>query len=856
LVRAILAQATSNFELEVLIADGGSIDGTVERASAWETKAPVRVIQAGGGRGLAGDVLAAAEQATSAIIVVMDADFSHAPASIPKLVAPILAGTSDMVVGSRYVPGGSTPDWPLRRRMLSRIGGALGWPLADIHDPMSGFFAVRRPCLLAVDPRASGFKIGLEVMAVGGDALRVSEVPITFPDRVRGKSKMDLLQMAAFGRRLMVLAGGTVSLGTAARFATVGVLGMAVDFFAFTTLLAIGASLMLAHVTSFVLATIFNYALNSRWSFAESRNISPDSDWRRYARFLTVCLLALFLRGGILATAVDGWGWPPQAAILLAIASAAIVNYLGSAFFIFPSVGPRISHSIRWRILALAVLGYVVLLRLVFLGTLNLVPEEAYYWNYAQHLDIGYLDHPPMVAWMIWLGTKLAGNTEFAVRVGASLSWLVAAFFCFQLTRNLYGKTAAFVAVMMFCTLPFFFATGLLMTPDAPLTAAWAGALYFLERALIGERREAWLGVGLCMGFGMLSKYTIALLGPATLLFVLLDPGLRRWLWQLWPYLAALIAAVIFSPVVIWNFLNDWVSFSFQGEERLEESMHFSLPMLMGSLVVLLTPVGLVAASRTLFARSSGPDASWLADRRSWLADRRNAFIAIYTLVPLSVFVAFSLFHEVKLNWTGPVWLAILPALAGRLVAQERTATGSSAKVRRRSWLATVAVALLIYGAALHYLVLGLPGIAPSTSTSLKAIPIGWKEFGAEVEKIATDIENATGKEPLRVGMDRYFLSSEIAFYDPDQDAVPHTAGRSLFGLDSLMYDRWIPPAVAKGRDILLVSRRSGGRIAAESLSAWFRTLGPIQEHIVHKGAIPVGRFYWRIGYGYIPNEP
>ena len=854
LVRAILAQATSNFELEVLIADGGSIDGTVERARAWETKAPVRVIQAGGGRGLAGDVLAAAEQATSAIIVVMDADFSHAPASIPELVAPILAGTSDMVVGSRYVPGGSTPDWPLRRRMLSRIGGALGWPLADIHDPMSGFFAVRRPCLLAVDPRASGFKIGLEVMAVGGDALRVSEVPITFPDRVRGKSKMDLLQMAAFGRRLMVLAGGTVSLGTAARFATVGVLGMAVDFFAFTTLLAIGASLVLAHVTSFVLATIFNYALNSRWSFAESRNISPDSDWRRYARFLTVCLLALFLRGGILATAVDGWGWPPQAAILLAIASAAIVNYLGSTFFIFPSVDPRVSHSIRWRVLALAVLGYVVLLRFVFLGTLNLVPEEAYYWNYAQHLDIGYLDHPPMVAWMIWLGTKLAGNTEFAVRVGASLSWMVAAFFCFRLTRNLYGKTAAFVAVLMFCTLPFFFATGLLMTPDAPLTAAWAGALYFLERALIGERREAWLGVGLCMGFGMLSKYTIALLGPATLLFVLLDPGLRRCLWQPWPYLAALITAVIFSPVVIWNFLNDWASFSFQGKERLEESMHFSLPMLMGSLVVLLTPVGLVAASRTLFARSSGPGASWLADRRSWLADRRNAFIAIYTLVPLSVFVAFSLFHAVKLNWTGPVWLAILPAIAGRLVAQEPT--GPSAKVSRRSWLATVAVALLIYGAALHYLVLGLPGIAPSMSTSLKAIPIGWKEFGAEVEKIATDIENATGKEPLRVGMDRYFLSSEMAFYDPDQDAVPHTAGRSLFGLDSLMYDRWIPPAVAKGRDIVLVSRRSGGHIAAESLSARFRTLGSIQEHIVHKRAIPVGRFYWRIGYGYIPNEP
>ena len=245
-----------------------------------------------------------------------------------------------MVVGSRYVAGGSTPDWPLRRRFLSRIGGAIAWPLTNIRDPMSGFFAVRRTCLLAVDPCAAGFKIGLEVMAVGGDALRVVEVPITFPDRARGKSKFDLFQMAAFGRRLMVLAGGTVSLGTAGRFAAVGLLGAGVDFFAFMILLATGAGLMLAHVASFGIATIFNYALNSRWSFAESRHMSHESDWGRYARFITVCLLALFLRGGILATAVLGWNWPPEAAIALAIASAAIVNYLGSAFFIFPRLNP------------------------------------------------------------------------------------------------------------------------------------------------------------------------------------------------------------------------------------------------------------------------------------------------------------------------------------------------------------------------------------------------------------------------------------------------------------------------------------------------------------------------------------
>ena len=140
---------------------------------------------------------------------------------------------------------------------------------------------------------------------------------------------------------------------------------------------------------------------------------------------------------------------------------------------------------------------------------------------------------------------------------------------------------------------------------------------------------------------------------------------------------------------------------------------------------------------------------------------------------------------------------------------------------------------------------------------SLGIVPIGWKEFGAEVGKIAAAIESSTGTEPLRVGMDRYSLSSEVAFYDPDQDAVRNTAGRSLFGFDSLMYELWFPPALEKGREIILVSRWSGGAIANKSLLKRFADFrGSIQERIVHKGSTPVARFFWRIGYDYKPNEP
>src|SRR5262249_42198190 len=132
------------------------------------------------------------------------------------------------------------------------------------------------------------------------------------------------------------------------RFATVGLLGVGVDLLAFNALFAAGLGMVIAHVASFALTTVFNYALNSRWSFAESARIHLEPDWHRYLRFLAVCLLALFLRGGVLAIAAQVWGWPPELAILPSIAAAAAINYIGSAFFVFPSLNPRVSRTVRW----------------------------------------------------------------------------------------------------------------------------------------------------------------------------------------------------------------------------------------------------------------------------------------------------------------------------------------------------------------------------------------------------------------------------------------------------------------------------------------------------------------------------
>ncbi|MFN2508335.1 MAG: polyprenol monophosphomannose synthase [Chthoniobacterales bacterium] len=200
LVRQIIASAPDC--REIIMVDDGSTDGTPDHVRALAPSFPVRLIERQNPTlGLAGAVIAGADAATSEILVVMDADLSHPPEEIGNLTRPLLEGRADMVIGSRYVPGGSTPGWPVYRKLMSRVAGAIAYPLTGVHDSMGGFFAIRRSRLLELAPAATGFKIAFEVIARGGRNLRVVEIPIAFRDRTRGTSKMSLAVALLFSIR-------------------------------------------------------------------------------------------------------------------------------------------------------------------------------------------------------------------------------------------------------------------------------------------------------------------------------------------------------------------------------------------------------------------------------------------------------------------------------------------------------------------------------------------------------------------------------------------------------------------------------------------------------------------------------
>jgi dolichol-phosphate mannosyltransferase len=147
--------------------------------------------------GLGTAVVAGFRVASAEIVGVMDADFSHPPSLVPRMMAVFRATDADVLVASRYVPGGSTPDWPFKRRLLSRIGCLLARGLSPIRDAASGFFLIRRDIARGVVIQAGGFKICLELI-VRGSPGRLVELPYRFDDRELGESKMSLREAAGY----------------------------------------------------------------------------------------------------------------------------------------------------------------------------------------------------------------------------------------------------------------------------------------------------------------------------------------------------------------------------------------------------------------------------------------------------------------------------------------------------------------------------------------------------------------------------------------------------------------------------------------------------------------------------------
>jgi len=167
-------------------------------------------------------------------------------------------------------------------------------------------------------------------------------------------------------------------------------------------------------------------------------------------------------------------------------------------------------------------------------------------------------------------------------------------------------------------------------------------------------------------------------------------------------------------------------------------------------------------------------------------------------------------------------------------------------------WAPMLVIVLLGYGAVFHYLAIGLPGVPYRQD---KVDPVAWEQLGLDVRTIESEIEDQTGQKPLVVGMDKYNLASELAFYrrqegEDTAGAVANTASRHLFGNDGLMYEIWSPPEKYRNRSLILVSF-DPQMLSDDTIKGWVEHYGGIIERPVEKLGVPAGRYYYRIAKSY-----
>src|SRR6266404_6941374 len=205
------------------------------------------------------------------------------------------------------------------------------------------------------------------------------------------------------------------------------------------------------------------------------------------------------------------------------------------------------SSAFRQWLAVVALIAALTALRVIYAGVTDLRTDEAYYWTWSKENVLSFLDHPPMIAWFIRFGTAIFGDTNFGVRFAGILAMLVTQLLLADMVRRVTHDVRAIVIAILMPEAALYY--GLLMakvSPDTALIPFAVAMLWALVRLHESGDARWWLAAGLFAGLAMLSKFTAIMLAPAVLAFALVPDWRRRWLLSPYPWLAALIAVIVF----------------------------------------------------------------------------------------------------------------------------------------------------------------------------------------------------------------------------------------------------------------------------------------------------------------------
>jgi 4-amino-4-deoxy-L-arabinose transferase-like glycosyltransferase len=386
--------------------------------------------------------------------------------------------------------------------------------------------------------------------------------------------------------------------------------------------------------------------------------------------------------------------------------------------------------------------------RLVCAALMPLATDEVLYWRYSNHLAPGFLDHPAFNPLLIRLGTTLFGDNPFGVRVFAVLLGLPASWAVWRAADAFFpGTRAGANAALFLAVTPVMTVGSMLATSDGVVVATSAFLLYALAKLNQTGRGMWWLAIGAAFGLGMFAKYTTFFFAISIAAWLLVTPSQRKWILNPWPYAGALLAALIFVPVLVWNAEHHWASAAYQSSRMVIHQWTIRyLIELVAALIGLATPSIFILAC---IGMARGP--------RSRGAET-SAYILLAAMIAptLSYFLWHSLHERVQANWPE----CVFPAVA--CVAAMASVSASAGAAPWKTWAQRLAapvgalLAILVYAQA----VFGVFPLGAKDPTS-RELGFGWPALGAQIDAV----REAAGAKLLVAT--NYSLASELAYYLP-----------------------------------------------------------------------------------------
>ncbi len=439
---------------------------------------------------------------------------------------------------------------------------------------------------------------------------------------------------------------------------------------------------------------------------------------------------------------------------------------------------------------ALLILAVSLVVRLLLSATVQPGFDESYYHVFGLNLAGGYFDHPPLVAITAGLGRWLTGwQHPVTLRFGAVLWFTFTLAGFYSLARAMYNRKAGLIALLLAHTTPYFLVgAGAFVIPDNALSAAWVWGLY-ITWVIREEKLNRYVGfllLGVLTGIGLLAKYHAVLLPGALFFAALFDRRIRSWFFDWRLYLFTIpVAILVFSPCLVWNAQNEWISFAEQFGKSGSGGIRLRFDLLgqaLGGQAGFLTPWMMM-----LFWYSA------LRKRRHGVEDR---WLLPFFLLPVIAFTLIGLTRTVLPHWTMPGYLAAVMLTAGAIAnpGNYKVVTADKSSKKAWYWLSGAAVVnLLLVTTVIIQTHSGFLPIKAKQDPTLD--PFGWKQTIDWLERTDRIAEDDV------IFVHKWFSGSEVTWADRNRHTVVN------LGSKQHMYAWWAPPEDYIGRDGIFITQ-------------------------------------------------